>query len=267
MNNELLHTFSGFPSEKLTSSQVVICPSENIRCRFLDQFRELAASGDVVLAMPDWELGEGTSGRAKAKIVETIGNIEVVSCTGEELNRLAQKQGKSRIIGSVPTGVVFQSETSQTAINVGETADSIDRSMVEEAQRLVPESTCWWRPTACILTDGQTIVIEAVSTNQWRTNCLELSLPKGEIKLNPGEAINFCDAVHAEKLAIAQAAKAGLSLEGTTLYATTCPCLECAQAVVESGVKRVVFDSEYYSKDGLLLLEKHGIEVLKIKYE
>lgn len=261
-----IQAFSSFPTDVLDKSRVVICPSENIRCRFLEQLRDLSTDRDVILAMPDWELGEGTSGRAKAEIAGTLDGINVASCTIDQLKGLAQESGESVRLGNVQ-GVVFQLETVPGESNLTETSDPIDREMIRKVHELIPDSTCWWRPTACIFTDGQTIVTEAVSTNQWRTNCLDLSIPKGEIKLNQGEAINFCDAVHSEKLAIAQATKIGLSLDGTTLYVTTCPCLECAQAVVETGVKRVVFDSDYYSQDGLLLLKKYGIEVFKIKNE
>lgn len=51
--------------------------------------------------------------------------------------------------------------------------------------------------------------------------------------------------VHAEMAAIADAARRGLSLQGSTLYTTTFPCHVCARHVVAAGAKRVVYVEPY----------------------
>ena len=38
----------------------------------------------------------------------------------------------------------------------------------------------------------------------------------------------------------------GGSLEGASLYVSLFPCNECAKAIIQSGIKRVVFDSDKY---------------------
>ena len=53
--------------------------------------------------------------------------------------------------------------------------------------------------------------------------------------------------VHAEQNAICQAARYGLSLEGTTLYCTMEPCRVCAQLIVSAGITRVVADRRYHA--------------------
>lgn len=45
---------------------------------------------------------------------------------------------------------------------------------------------------------------------------------------------------HAERNAIANAAKVGTPLEGTTIIVNMFPCLECARMIVQSGIKHVV---------------------------
>ena len=62
-------------------------------------------------------------------------------------------------------------------------------------------------------------------------------------------------AVHAEANAIFFAARHGIGLEGSTLYATTMPCLNCSQAVINAGIKRVVSGSDYREFRGKRLLE------------
>jgi dCMP deaminase len=45
---------------------------------------------------------------------------------------------------------------------------------------------------------------------------------------------------HAERNAIYNAARLGLSLENCCLYVNWFPCADCARAVVQSGIKRLV---------------------------
>lgn len=51
--------------------------------------------------------------------------------------------------------------------------------------------------------------------------------------------------VHAEVNAVAQAAKAGVRLEGATLYCNTFPCWNCFKVVVSAGIAEIVYDDEY----------------------
>lgn len=50
-----------------------------------------------------------------------------------------------------------------------------------------------------------------------------------------------CRAIHSEVDAICQAAKLGVKLEGATIYVTRYPCEACARAIVQAGIKHVVF--------------------------
>ena len=65
--------------------------------------------------------------------------------------------------------------------------------------------------------------------------------------------------IHAEANAILFAAKHGVALEGTTLYVTTSPCIECAKMIVQSGIKRVWYSEAYKDTTGLDLLTIAGI--------
>lgn len=70
--------------------------------------------------------------------------------------------------------------------------------------------------------------------------------------------------LHAEANAITKVAKSGNSSEGSTLYVTASPCIECAKLIIQAGVKRVVYRDEYRLTDGIDLLIKAGIEVKKL---
>lgn len=73
------------------------------------------------------------------------------------------------------------------------------------------------------------------------------------------------EVLHAESNAITKLAKHGVSSDGATLYVTLSPCLECSKLIVQSGIKRVVYQEEYRITTGIELLKKAKIEVEQIK--
>lgn len=71
--------------------------------------------------------------------------------------------------------------------------------------------------------------------------------------------------LHAEANAITKVAKSNNSSEGSTLYITTSPCIECAKLIIQAGITRVVFVEKYRITDGLDLLERAMVELVHIE--
>lgn len=61
---------------------------------------------------------------------------------------------------------------------------------------------------------------------------------------------------HAERNAIYNAARCGTTLEGCTIYIELMPCMDCARAIVQAGIREVVvsrdrmgqYSSDYYDE-------------------
>jgi dCMP deaminase len=49
------------------------------------------------------------------------------------------------------------------------------------------------------------------------------------------------------------------------MYVTLSPCLACAKATINAGVKKVYYGEEYRDVSGLELLSKNGIQVQQIR--
>jgi dCMP deaminase len=47
--------------------------------------------------------------------------------------------------------------------------------------------------------------------------------------------------LHAEANAITKLARSSNNSEGSTLYVTASPCIECSKLIIQSGIKRVVY--------------------------
>lgn len=68
--------------------------------------------------------------------------------------------------------------------------------------------------------------------------------------------------IHAEQNAIAQAARYGIALEGTTLYCTMEPCRVCAMLIISVGIKKVIVKRRYHAgQDTRELFDKAGVEL------
>lgn len=70
--------------------------------------------------------------------------------------------------------------------------------------------------------------------------------------------------LHAEANAITKVARSNNSSDGSTLYVTASPCLECAKLIIQAGISRVVFNELYRLSTGVDLLRRAGVECVHI---
>lgn len=70
--------------------------------------------------------------------------------------------------------------------------------------------------------------------------------------------------LHAEANAITKLARSNAGSEGSTLYVTDAPCIECSKLIIQAGISRVVYLRDYRLADGLDLMKRAGIEIIHI---
>jgi dCMP deaminase len=76
--------------------------------------------------------------------------------------------------------------------------------------------------------------------------------------------VTFPHVIHAECNAILKAAKTGNSVDGSTLYLTLSPCLDCSKLILQSAIKRVVYLNKYRNTQGIdflkqfIIVEQYG---------
>ncbi len=73
--------------------------------------------------------------------------------------------------------------------------------------------------------------------------------------------------LHAEANAITKLARSSNNSDGSTLYITAAPCIECAKLIIQAGIKRVVYGEKYRLDDGLQLLRRANIEIIYLNPE
>lgn len=73
--------------------------------------------------------------------------------------------------------------------------------------------------------------------------------------------------LHAEANAITKLARSSNNSDGSTLYVTASPCIECAKLIIQAGIRRVVYGEKYRLEDGINLLKRANIEVIYINID
>ncbi len=73
--------------------------------------------------------------------------------------------------------------------------------------------------------------------------------------------------VHAELNAILNSPR---SVNGCTIYVSLFPCNECAKAIIQSGIKRIVYESDKYAQTETTqaskkMLEAAGVELVQLE--
>ena len=92
-------------------------------------------------------------------------------------------------------------------------------------------------------------------------DCLELGCLRDELNIPSGERQEICRGIHAEQNVIIQATLHGVSLEGSTIYATHTPCILCAKMLVNAKIKRFISFGKYSDNSFIDLFKEAGIEV------
>ena len=58
----------------------------------------------------------------------------------------------------------------------------------------------------------------------------------------------------------------GGSLEGSKLYVTLFPCNECAKAIIQAGIKTLIYDSDKYGATPSVRASKRMLDSAGVRY-
>ena len=108
---------------------------------------------------------------------------------------------------------------------------------------------------ACIANHGHKIL--SVGYNGMPTGCHD-DLMAWEREGEPLET-KYLYVCHAELNAILN--NDGGSLKGTTIYVTLFPCNECAKAIIQSGIREVVYWDDKYAETDAVIASKRMFEM------
>lgn len=130
----------------------------------------------------------------------------------------------------------------------------IDTRYLRMAAIWAENSYCSRRQVGALMVKGDTIISDGYN-----------GTPSGFDNIcEDKDGVTLPFVLHAEANAITKVARSNNSSDGSTLYITASPCMECSKLIIQAGIKRVVFNDLYRITDGLDLLRQAGVEVLHL---
>ncbi|KKU91615.1 MAG: hypothetical protein UY23_C0001G0221 [Candidatus Jorgensenbacteria bacterium GW2011_GWA1_48_11] len=146
-------------------------------------------------------------------------------------------------------------ETSKTAF---------DRKMMKLALKESTGSGDWWRQVGAIIVKNKKVILRDSSHH----------LPSDHTPYIEGNPRDFIEAgkkrdlstsIHVEQLLIAEAAKRGLNLNGSSIYVNVFPCVPCAQIISQSGIKKCFFQTGNAYLNVERVFRAAGVKLIRVK--
>lgn len=158
---------------------------------------------------------------------------------------------KSRSLKEVP--VVSEVTTTQ------ELSQMFARQAFDESQK----SSDWWRQVGAVIVKDGRIVLSGHNHHMPSPHTpYVFGDPRG--LFSKGVRIDLTTAEHAEASVIAEAARRGISLLGTSIYVTTFPCPMCARLIAHAGIAECYFSEGYAVLDGESILTGAGVKIVRV---
>lgn len=127
----------------------------------------------------------------------------------------------------------------------------LDAQYLRMARIWAENSYCIRRQVGALVVKDQMIISDGYN-----------GTPSGfENKCEDDTNVTYPYVLHAEANAITKLARSSNNSDGSTLYVTASPCIECAKLIIQAGIKRVVYGEKYRLEDGIDLLRRAGVEV------
>lgn len=138
-----------------------------------------------------------------------------------------------------------------------------DKEVIQKLKIEAEKSSDWWRRIgAAIFKDGEMILTAYNEHLPSPHSPYADGDPRNT--LHKGIGIEYSTVIHGEARLIAEAAKNGLSLEGSSMYVTVFPCPPCAKQIAFSGIKKIYYGGGYQLLDQETILRSKGVEIIYV---
>ncbi|MHB8584502.1 MAG: deoxycytidylate deaminase [Thermoplasmatota archaeon] len=133
---------------------------------------------------------------------------------------------------------------------------------MEMARLAAKRSSCHRRAVGAVIAREHHVLATGYNGNPAGSrHCAEIGCIREMLNVPSGQHHELCTGLHAEQNAIIQAAKFGVSIDGSVLYTTTFPCVTCAKMILNVGIQEVVYEEGYPDELGRWMLARSGMRV------
>ncbi len=121
-----------------------------------------------------------------------------------------------------------------------------DHYFFDITKLVATRSTCLRREVGAVIVKDKRIL--ATGYNGAPTglpHCMDAGCLREQLHIPSGERQEICRGIHAEQNALIQAARFGISVDGSTIYVTHHPCIVCAKLLINAGIKCIKYLEDY----------------------
>jgi len=141
----------------------------------------------------------------------------------------------------------------------------MDRVYMDMAYEQAEKSSCFRAKVGAVLVKDGLVVAQGYNNMTGGINdCAEVGCIREKLNIPSGTRREVCRAICAEQVAISEAARNGVKLDGSVAYITTFPCHICAKLLVSSGVSEIVYDKDYPDELSKNFLAEAGTKIRQI---
>ena len=141
-----------------------------------------------------------------------------------------------------------------------------DEYFMKTAFLICERATCLRRRVGAVLVkDKQILATGYNGAPRGVEHCDKKGCLRQKLKIPSGQRHEICRGLHGEQNVILQAARHGVSLDGSSLYITNAPCSICAKMIINAGIKEIVVCDGYPDIQAVEFLKEAKIKVRKIK--
>ena len=115
---------------------------------------------------------------------------------------------------------------------------------------------------ACIVSEDNKIL--SMGYNGFPRGCSDEDFPWGKFELTDPYNAKYLYSTHSELNAILN--YRGGSLEGSKIYVTLFPCNECAKAIIQAGIKTIIYEEDKYASSPSVRASKRMLNAAGVRY-
>jgi len=143
---------------------------------------------------------------------------------------------------------------------------SWDEYFMSIAEIVGSRATCDRGRSGCVIVKDKRVLVSGyVGSPVGLPHCDEVGHEMHKVTHEDGSETHHCiRTIHAEQNAVAQAARMGISLDGSTVYCKMVPCYTCAKILMNAGIMRIVAAKDYQASSQSKKIFKEGGIILDI---
>jgi dCMP deaminase len=128
------------------------------------------------------------------------------------------------------------------------------------ARQVATRSTCLRRNCGAVIVKDRRILATGYNgTPKGLRHCEEVGCLREKLGIASGSHHELCRGIHAEQNAVVQAALYGVAIDGSTIYSTHQPCVQCAKILINAGIVEIIYGDAYPDELSEEMLEESGV--------